>query len=62
MGKGNSGQGVVTSCQRKEIVVILATGHENTSHLRIDLLYEWAGLVKPYLNLIHNIAWQSRKS
>lgn len=55
MGKGNSGQ-------RKEIVVILATGHENTSHLRIDLLYEWAGLVKPDLNLIHNIAWQSCKS
>ena len=62
VGKENSGQEVVTRCQRKEIVVILATGHENTSHLRTDLLYEWAGLLKPYLNLTHNITWQSHKS
>lgn len=58
VGKENSGREVVTSCQRKEIVVILATGHENTSHLRIDLLYECAGWLKPYLN----ITWHSHKS
>ena len=62
VGKENSEQEVVTRCQRKEIVVILATGHENTSHLRTDLLYEWVGLLKPYLNLTHNITWQSYKS